>query len=238
MLITTPTSGQSHTASRHYSSVDIVLGKECSYGDRVRSQCRLAFSMAQNGSYAAAQESLQSLHSQIKGTLKLEQRVASFARLIALLQSIRKYVPQHSIKFSKTSPDFMLTSPRSQLQPPSRAHPPIPLSPPLPNLRPRPLAPNLPPRNRPPDAPFWPQSPQSLPEDLRSPRRKARSRSHPPPPHAQSRRVCRSRQTRERLQHSGASSQSRRARGLTTGVAGGAGRFGRDSQQGWGVWGE
>lgn len=103
MLITIPTSGQSHTASRHYSSVDIVLGKECSYGDRVRSQCRLAFSMAQNGSYAAAQESLQSLHSQIKGTLKLEQRVASFARLIALLQSIRKYVPQHSIKFSKTS---------------------------------------------------------------------------------------------------------------------------------------
>lgn len=94
MLIIMFTSGQSHTASRHYSSVDIVLGKECSFGDRVRSQCRLAFSMAQNGSYAAAQESLQSLHSQIKGTLKLEQRVASFARLVALLQAIRKYVLQ------------------------------------------------------------------------------------------------------------------------------------------------
>jgi hypothetical protein len=50
--------------------------------------------MAQNGSYAAAQESLQSLYSQIRGTLKLEQRVASFARLIALLQAIRKYVLQ------------------------------------------------------------------------------------------------------------------------------------------------
>jgi xylose isomerase len=92
MLITKPSSGQSHTASRHYSSVDVVLGKECSYGDHVRSQCRLAFSMAQDGSYAAAQESLQSLHSQIRGTLKLEQRVASFARLIALLQAIRWYV--------------------------------------------------------------------------------------------------------------------------------------------------
>ncbi|KAM0718071.1 hypothetical protein Q7P37_006403 [Cladosporium fusiforme] len=81
--------GQSHTASRHYSSIDAVLEKECSLGDRVRSQCRLAFSMAQNGAYAAAQDSLSELHEQVKGTLKLEQRVSAFARLIALLQAIR-----------------------------------------------------------------------------------------------------------------------------------------------------
>jgi hypothetical protein len=134
MLTTTPTSGQSHTASRHYSSVDIVLGKECSYGDRVRSQCRLAFSMAQNGSYAAAQESLRSLHSQIKGTLKLEQRVASFARLIALLQAIRKYVHHDAIQLSLASSILVLMHTSSQLQPPSRAHPPIPPPPSLANL--------------------------------------------------------------------------------------------------------
>jgi hypothetical protein len=82
-------SGQPHTASRHYASIDTNLGKECSLGDRVRAQCRLAYSMAQNGSYAAAQTSLASLHNQVKGTLKLEQRIAAFARLIALLQAIR-----------------------------------------------------------------------------------------------------------------------------------------------------
>lgn len=48
--------------------------------------------MAQHGSYAAAQTSLASIHSQIRGTLKLEQRIAAFARLIALLQAIRRYV--------------------------------------------------------------------------------------------------------------------------------------------------
>lgn len=48
--------------------------------------------MAQHGSYAAAQNSLAALHSQIRGTLKLEQRIAAFARLIALLQAIRRYV--------------------------------------------------------------------------------------------------------------------------------------------------
>jgi hypothetical protein len=84
-------SGQSHTASRHYASIDTILGKECSLGDRVRAQCRLAYSMAQNGSYAAAQTSLASLHSLVRGTLKLEQRIAAFARLIALLQAIRMY---------------------------------------------------------------------------------------------------------------------------------------------------
>lgn len=88
----TPNTGQSHTASRHYSSIDAILEKECSLGDRVRSQCRLAFSTAQNGGYAAAQDSLASLYDQIKGNLKLEQRVSAFARLIALLQAIRKYV--------------------------------------------------------------------------------------------------------------------------------------------------
>lgn len=84
--------GQSHTASRHYSSIETVLKQECSLGDRTRANCRLAFSMAQHGSYAAAQEILTSLHAQTKGTLKLEQRVSAFARLIALLQAIRKYV--------------------------------------------------------------------------------------------------------------------------------------------------
>lgn len=84
--------GQSHTAARHYASIDTILGKECSLGDRVRAQCRLAYSMAQNGSYSVAQTSLASLHTQIRGTLKLEQRIAAFARLIALLQAIRKYV--------------------------------------------------------------------------------------------------------------------------------------------------
>lgn len=84
--------GQSHTASRHYSSIETVLKQECSLGDRTRASCRLAFSMAQHGSYAAAQETLASLHAQIQGTLKLEQRVSAFARLIALLKAIRKYV--------------------------------------------------------------------------------------------------------------------------------------------------
>lgn len=84
--------GQSHTASRHYASIDTILGKECSLGDRVRAQCRLAYSMAQNGSYGIAQTSLASLHNQIRGTLKLEQRIAAFTRLIALLQATRKYV--------------------------------------------------------------------------------------------------------------------------------------------------
>jgi hypothetical protein len=85
--------GQSHTASRHYASVDTIFDKECSLGDRVRAQCRLAYSMAQAGSYADAQNSLTLLHSQIKGTLKLEQRIAAFAKLIALLQATRKYDP-------------------------------------------------------------------------------------------------------------------------------------------------
>jgi anaphase-promoting complex subunit 5 len=84
--------GQSHTASRHYASIEAILGKECSLGDRVRAQCRIAYSMGQHGSYAAAQTSLAALHSQIRGTLKLEQRIAAFARLIALLQAIRRYV--------------------------------------------------------------------------------------------------------------------------------------------------
>jgi hypothetical protein len=84
-------SGQSHTASRHYASIDTILGKECSLGDRVRAQCRLAYSMAQYGSYAAAQTSLASLRSLVRGTLKLEQRIAAFARLIALLQAIRRF---------------------------------------------------------------------------------------------------------------------------------------------------
>lgn len=84
--------GQSHTASRHYASIEAILGKECSLGDRVRAQCRIAYSMAQHGSYAAAQTSLAALHSQIRGTLKLEQRIAAFARLIALLQAVRRYV--------------------------------------------------------------------------------------------------------------------------------------------------
>ena len=83
--------GQSHTASRHYASIEVIIGKECSLGDRVRAQCRIAYSMAQHGSYAAAQTSLAALHSQIRGTLKLEQRITAFARLIALLQTIRKY---------------------------------------------------------------------------------------------------------------------------------------------------
>jgi hypothetical protein len=84
-------SGQSHAASRHYASIDTILGKECSLGDRVRAQCRLAYSMAQNGSYATAQTSLASLRSLVRGTLKLEQRIAAFARLIALLQAIRRF---------------------------------------------------------------------------------------------------------------------------------------------------
>jgi len=154
MLNTTSNPGQSHTAARHYSSVDIVLGKECSFGDRVRSQCRLAFSMAQNGSYAAAQDSLQSLHEQIQGTLKLEQRVASFARLIALLQAIRRYVPQKSVKLSSSS--LLLIGPRFQFQPPSCAHLPLPTPPTLPDIRPGSLPPYLPPRDRPPHAPFKP----------------------------------------------------------------------------------
>lgn len=86
--------GQSHTASRHYASIEAILGKECFLGDRVRAQCRIAYSMAQHGSYAAAQTSLATLHSQIRGTLKLEQRIAAFARLIALLQAIRRYAIQ------------------------------------------------------------------------------------------------------------------------------------------------
>lgn len=86
------TSGQSHTASRHYASIEAILEKECSLGDHVRAQCRIAYSMAQHGSYVAAQTSLAVLHSQIRGTLKLEQRTAAFARLIALLQAIRRYV--------------------------------------------------------------------------------------------------------------------------------------------------
>lgn len=49
--------------------------------------------MAQAGSYADAQNSLTLLHSQIKGTLKLEQRIAAFAKLIALLQATRRYYP-------------------------------------------------------------------------------------------------------------------------------------------------
>ena len=90
--------GQSHTASRHYASIEAILGKECSLGDRVRAQCRIAYSMAQHGSYAAAQTSLAALHSQIRGTLKLEQRIAAFARLIALLQAVRRYVnPVHRV---------------------------------------------------------------------------------------------------------------------------------------------
>ena len=145
MLTTIPTPGQSHTASRHYSSVEIVLGKECSFGDRVRSQCRLALSMAQNGSYAAAQDSLQSLHEQIKGTLKLEQRVASFARLIALLQAIRKYVLQSSLRTPQLPSFHILTYPCFQFQPPGCAHLFIPTSPTFPDLRPGPLSPNLPP---------------------------------------------------------------------------------------------
>lgn len=90
--------GQSHTASRHYASIEAILGKECSLGDRVRAQCRIAYSMAQHGSYAAAQTSLAALHSQIRGTLKLEQRIAAFARLIALLQAIRRYVAQSELQ--------------------------------------------------------------------------------------------------------------------------------------------
>lgn len=46
--------------------------------------------MAQNGAYSAAQDSLSTLYKQVRGTLKLEQRVNAFARLIALLQSIRR----------------------------------------------------------------------------------------------------------------------------------------------------
>ena len=90
--------GQSHTASRHYASIEAILGKECSLGDRVRAQCRIAYSMAQHGSYAASQSSLAALHSQIRGTLKLEQRIAAFARLIALLQAIRRYVAQSELQ--------------------------------------------------------------------------------------------------------------------------------------------
>lgn len=122
--------GQSHTASRHYSSIDTVLEKECSLGDRVRARCRLAFSAAQNGAYAAAQASLSSLHEQVKGTLKLEQRVSAFARLIALLQGIRKYASflhlarathhksQHSHLAATTSPPPTTTSPTSSLSNP------------------------------------------------------------------------------------------------------------------------
>lgn len=87
------TPGQSHTALRHYADIATIHGP-CSLGDRVRSKCRLAFSMAQNGAYAAAKDSLASLHGELKGTLKLEQRVNGFARLISLLQFVRRYVQQ------------------------------------------------------------------------------------------------------------------------------------------------
>ena len=114
-------SGQSHTASRHYASIEAILGKECSLGDRVRAQCRIAYSMAQNGSYAAAQTLLAALHGLIRGTLKLEQRIAAFARLIALLQAIRRY----AIPIRRANPIFAALTLSSPIVPTSPLQTPI-----------------------------------------------------------------------------------------------------------------
>lgn len=113
--------GQSHTASRHYASIEAILEKECSLGDRVRAQCRIAYSMAQHGSYAAAQTSLAALNGQVRGTLKLEQRIAAFVRLIALLQAIRRYVDP----IQRAGPSFAVLTQLSPIVPTSRLQTPI-----------------------------------------------------------------------------------------------------------------
>jgi hypothetical protein len=63
---------------------------DASLPDYVRTQCRLAFSLARNGLYASAQRSLSDLHEKVLGNLKLEQRVATSELLVTFLKSIRE----------------------------------------------------------------------------------------------------------------------------------------------------
>ena len=77
-------------ATRYYEPTPTSTSEHSSLPDRVRTQCRFAFSLAKNGSYVLARQILCALRTEVIGVLKLEQRVEAFGLLVALLQSIRR----------------------------------------------------------------------------------------------------------------------------------------------------
>ena len=75
-----------------YSSVTTLHTNHCPLNDRVRSSCRIAYNLAQSGSYKAATQLLDTVEIDAKGVLKLQQRIQAFKALVQFKKSIRKYV--------------------------------------------------------------------------------------------------------------------------------------------------
>lgn len=82
--------GQSALSQQIYSSINTLHKPHCPINDRVRSTCRVAYNLAQSGSYTPALSPLDSTTDSAKGVLKLQQRLQAFKLLIHLLRSLRR----------------------------------------------------------------------------------------------------------------------------------------------------
>lgn len=81
--------GLAHLGTRAHDTVKAVLSGQAPQSDRVRAICRSALNTAISGRYSLAMQMLRDVMPQLRGTLKLEQRVLGFMSLIQLVAALR-----------------------------------------------------------------------------------------------------------------------------------------------------
>ena len=82
--------GQATLSSQIYESINLIHGPHCPLNDRVRSSWRVAYNHAQSGRYDAAMQALDTVSKDVRGVLKLEQRIQAFEALVQLKKHIHR----------------------------------------------------------------------------------------------------------------------------------------------------